>query len=45
MLAGADEESVRGAGRVLRRLIRNLMDDPLAAEKLLEYGRPAIRSK
>jgi DNA-binding MarR family transcriptional regulator len=37
MLAGVEEEALRGASRVLAQVVRNLMDDPLAAEKLLNY--------
>lgn len=45
MLAGVDEEAVRGVARVLRRVIGNLMDDPLAAAKLLAYGQPTAKSE
>ncbi|WP_068877183.1 MULTISPECIES: MarR family winged helix-turn-helix transcriptional regulator [unclassified Phenylobacterium] len=40
MLAGVDEASAREAARVLQQIIRNMMEDPLAAERLLAYGRP-----
>ncbi|WP_296599165.1 MarR family winged helix-turn-helix transcriptional regulator [Phenylobacterium sp.] len=38
--AGLDETEIRAAARVLQRVLRNLMDDPLEAETLLDYGRP-----
>ncbi len=41
MLAGVDEASAREAARVMQQVIRNMMDDPLAAERLLAYGRPS----
>lgn len=41
MLAGVDEASAREAVRVVQQVIRNMMDDPLAAERLLAYGRPS----
>ena len=40
MLAGVEEDAVRGAARVLSQVIRNLMQDPLAASKLLAYAAP-----
>jgi len=40
MLAGVDKDSARGVARVLQQVVRNMLDDPLAAEKLLAYGRP-----
>lgn len=41
MLAGVDDASAREAARVMQQVIRNMMDDPLAAERLLAYGRPS----
>lgn len=41
VLSGVDEASARVAARVLQQVIRNMMDDPLAAERLLAYGRPS----
>lgn len=38
MLAGVEDEAVRGAARTLRQVIRNLMEDPLVAARLLGYG-------
>jgi DNA-binding MarR family transcriptional regulator len=38
MLAGVEDAEVRGVARALRQVVRNLMEDPLAAEKLLAYG-------
>lgn len=39
--AGLDETQIREAARILQRVLRNLMEDPFEAEKLLDYGRPA----
>lgn len=39
-LAKLDEREVRQAARVLQQVLRAVMDDPLEAEKLLDYGRP-----
>ena len=41
VLSGVDEASARVTARVLQQVIRNMMDDPLAAERLLAYGRPS----
>lgn len=40
MVEGLDAEALHGAVRVLQQVVRNLVDDPLSAEKLLAYGRP-----
>ena len=40
MTEGLDAEDLRGATRMLQQIVRNLAEDPLAAEKLLSYGRP-----
>jgi DNA-binding MarR family transcriptional regulator len=37
MLAGVEDDALRGASRVLQQVVRNLMGDPFAAEKLLNY--------
>jgi len=39
-LAKLGEQDVRQAARVLQQVLRAVMDDPLKAEKLLDYGRP-----
>lgn len=38
MLAGVEEEDLRGAARVLRQVVRNLVEDPLDVAKLIAYG-------
>lgn len=38
MLAGVEEADLRGAARVLRQVVRNLVEDPLKASKLVAYG-------
>ena len=40
MLQGVDDETLRATVRVLQQVVRNLVADPLSAEKLLAYGRP-----
>ena len=40
LLAGVTEGQTRAAARVLAQVIRNLMEQPLEAEKLLAYGWP-----
>ena len=40
MAEGLDPESLGAAVRTLQQVVRNLVDDPLSAEKLLSYGRP-----
>lgn len=40
LLAGVSEGETRGAARVLAQVIRNIMEQPLEAEKLLAYGWP-----
>lgn len=40
MLQGVTEGQARTAARVMAQVIRNLMDQPLEAEKLLAYGGP-----
>lgn len=45
MLAGIETDDVRTAARVLRQIVRNLVDDPLTAEKLLAYNRPGAKPK
>lgn len=37
MLAGVRDEALRGASRVLQQVVRNLVADPLVAERLLTY--------
>lgn len=43
-LAKLGEDQVRQAARVLQQVLRAVMDDPLEAEKLLDYGRPPASS-
>lgn len=38
MLAGVEDEDLRGAARVLRQVVRNLVEDPLDVAKLIAYG-------
>lgn len=38
MLAGVEDEDLRGAARVLRQVVRNLVAEPLEASKLIAYG-------
>lgn len=40
MTEGLDPESLRATIRMLQQIVRNLVADPLSAEKLLSYGRP-----
>lgn len=40
MTKGVDPEALHGAVQVLQGVVRNLVEDPLSAEKLLGYGRP-----
>lgn len=37
MLAGVRDEALRGASRVLQQVVRNLVADPLVADRLLTY--------
>jgi len=45
MLDGIAADEMRGAARVLRQAIRNLMDDPYAAERVLAYARPPAEAE
>lgn len=40
MLNGVDDDVLRSTVRVMQQVVRNLVADPLSAEKLLAYGRP-----
>lgn len=39
MLEGADDAGIRAANHIMQQALRNLMDDGLAAEKLLAFSR------
>lgn len=43
MSEGLEESSLREAARVMQRVILNLMQDPIEAQRLLAYGRPMAR--
>ncbi|MBU1377633.1 MAG: MarR family transcriptional regulator [Alphaproteobacteria bacterium] len=44
MLEGVDEDALRGAARLLQQVIRNVVEDPLIANRLLAYGQSAAKS-
>jgi DNA-binding MarR family transcriptional regulator len=45
VLAGAEDEKLREVIRALRIAVRNLIPDPVKAENVIAFGRPAAKSK